>query len=49
MAFHYEQNYQTVHIYKEIQHIDIKPYKYTLKLQIYIYRTAFIQFEITHM
>ena len=36
MAFHYGQNYQTVHIYNEIQHIDIEPYKYTLKLQIYI-------------
>ena len=30
MAFHY------VHICNEIQHIDIEPYKYILKLQIYI-------------
>ena len=36
MAFRYGQNYQTVHTYNEIQHIDIEPYKYTLKLQIYI-------------
>ena len=36
MAFRYGRNYQTVHIYHEIQHIDIEPYKYTLKLQIYL-------------
>ena len=36
MAFRYRQNYQTVHTYNEIQHIDIEPYKYTSKLQIYI-------------
>ena len=35
MASHYGQNYQTVHIYDEIQHIDIERSKYTLKLQIY--------------
>ena len=36
MAFRYGQNHQTVHIYNEIQHIDIEPYIYTLKLKIYI-------------
>ena len=36
MAFRHGQNYQTLHIYNKIQHIDIEPYKYTLKLQIYI-------------
>ena len=36
MAFRCGQKYQTVHIHNEIQHIDIEPYKYTLKLQIYI-------------
>ena len=36
MAFCYGQNYQTVHTYNEIQHIDIEPYKYTWQLQIYI-------------
>ena len=36
MAFHYGQNYQTVHIYNEIQHINIEPYIYTLKLKIYV-------------
>ena len=36
MAFRYGQNYQTVLIYNEIQHIDIEPYIYTLKLKIYI-------------
>ena len=36
MAFRYGQNCQTVHIYNEIQHIDIEPYIYTLKLKIYI-------------
>ena len=37
IAFGYGQNYQTIHIYNEIQHIDIGPYKYTLKIQIYIH------------
>ena len=36
MAFRYGQNYNPVHIYDEMQHIDIEAYKYTLKLQIYI-------------
>ena len=36
MAFRYGQNYQTLHTYNEIQHIDIEPYKYTSQLQIYI-------------
>ena len=44
-------NNQTVHIYNEIQYKDTELYIYTLKLQIHvqIYRTAFIQIEITHM
>ena len=40
MAFRYGQNYQTVHIYNEIQHIDIEPYKYTLKLHRGYYTVA---------
>ena len=36
MAFRYGQNYKPIHIYDEIQHIDIEAYKYTLKLQIYV-------------
>ena len=40
MAFRYGQNYQTVHIYNEIQHIDTEPYKYTLKLHRGYYTVA---------
>ena len=43
MGFRYGQNYKPVHIYDEIQHIDIEAYKYTLKLQIYIYPIACVQ------
>ena len=48
MAFRYGQNYQTVHIYNEIHHMEIEPYKYTLKLQIYI-SNRIHTIEITHM
>ena len=48
MAFRYGQNYQTVHIYDEIQHIDIEPYKYSLKLQISISNRIHTM-DITHM
>ena len=40
MAFRYGQNYQTEHIYNEIQHTDIEPYKYTLKLHRGYYTVA---------
>ena len=45
MAFRYGQNYNPVHIYDEIQHIDVEAYKYTLKLQIYIYPIACVQIQ----